>query len=231
MRPKTLYIVRHGQTEWNVAARMQGHMDSALTDLGRVQADVHGRTLAGLGGVEAIVASPLGRTRETAEIVNAHLTAPLHHDAALMERDCGAWSGLTLTEIETAYPEEWRARNDDPYFHRPPEGENLEDMEARVSAFLEAVLGRAGNNLALVTHGVMSRVIVKRLLDLSPEVAIDVRHPNELFYRLELQAPGRAASAYFLEGRGPTPGLLRKNDSETIPGPAGRAPQRNGGTP
>jgi hypothetical protein len=64
----------------------------------------------------------------------------------------------------------------------------------------------------------MSRVIIKRLLELSPDQAVTVRHPNELFYRVEISSPGHAQSVYFLEGQGPTPGLLHQNDSETIPG-------------
>ena len=214
---RVLYIVRHGQTEWNVARRMQGHRDSPLTPVGRTQADRHGRTLAREGGVDAVVASPLGRTRDTAELVNAHLEAPLRFDDALMERDCGAWSGLTLEEIECAYPGEWRARADDPYHHRPPAGENLPDMEARVAGLLEAILDDPARRVALVTHGVMSRVLVKRLLSLTPVEAVTVRHPNELVYRISLPAPGAAESAYFVEGHGPTPGLLRQIDDETIP--------------
>jgi probable phosphoglycerate mutase len=219
MSVETLYIVRHGQTEWNVATRMQGHMDSALTAVGRMQADLHGRTLARLGGIEAVIASPLGRARETAELVNGHLSVPIRHEPALMERDCGAWSGLTIAEVAAAYPGEWRARNDDPYYHRPPEGENLVDMEARVAGFLEALLPGPARTLALVTHGVMSRVILKRLLDLTPELAVTVRHPNELFYRVEVAAAGRAESAHFVAGQGPRPGLLHQIDSETIAGP------------
>ncbi len=216
---KNVYIVRHGQTEWNVATRMQGRLDSALTDLGRLQADLHGRTLARLGDVDAVIASPLGRTRETAELINAHLSVPVSHEPALMERDCGAWSGLSIAEIEAAYPEEWRARADDPYHHRPPEGENLQDMEARLSGFLDAVLARESRTLALVTHGVMSRVILKRLLDLAPREAAAVRHPNELFYWVAFNGEARAESAYFIDGQGPRRGLLRKNDDETIVGP------------
>lgn len=226
MAPTTLYILRHGQTEWNVAQRMQGRRDSPLTELGRGQVDLHGRTLAREGGVDAIVASPLGRTRDSAERVNVHLGVPVRYQDSLMERDCGLWSGLTLSEIEAAYPEEWRARSADPYFHRPPEGENLEDMEARVGSLLDALCTGSERRLALVTHGVMSRVIIRRLLDLAPQDAVEVRHPNELFYRVDVELPrigshgiGRseAASAYFVSGRGPVAGLLRKIEGETIP--------------
>jgi 2,3-bisphosphoglycerate-dependent phosphoglycerate mutase len=229
MKAKVLYILRHGQTEWNVARRMQGRRDSPLTTLGRVQADLHGRTLSRQGPVEALVASPLGRTQATAELVNAHLSVPLRLEPALMERDCGDWAGLTLDEIQAAYPDDWQARSRDPYHHRPPAGENLPDMEQRVAAALTALLEGPERSLALITHGVMSRVLVKRLLDLSPGDAVTVRHPNELFYRLEIEAPGRVRSAYFLEGQGPKSGLLRLGEGETIAGSAVRRGQQHDG--
>lgn len=209
MTARTLYVVRHGQTEWNVARRMQGRLDSPLTDTGRAQADVHGRTLARLGEIDCLVVSPLGRTSATAELVNAHLGAPVRFEAALVERDCGAWSGLTLGQIQARYPAEWRRRGADPYHHRPPDGENLPDMESRVGDLLDRLLVGPAAALALVTHGVMSRVIIKRLLALAPAEAVRLRHPNELFYRIDLDAGAAAGSAYFLDGQGPTPGLLR----------------------
>jgi len=213
---KTLYVVRHGQTEWNLAQRMQGRLDSALTETGRRQADVHGRTLARLGGAQALLVSPLGRTRATAELLNAHLGSTVRLADALMERDSGDWSGLTLAEIEAAHPEQWRARQADPYHHRPPGGENLVDMEGRVAGLLESLLQAPEEVVVLVTHGVMSRVIVKRLANLSAQVAVTVRHPNELFYRLELSAQGDASSAYFIDGQGPQHGLLQHSGDGTF---------------
>ncbi len=208
---RTLYLVRHGQTEWNASGRMQGRLDSPLTALGRQQADAHGRTLKALGGVDAVVASPLGRTRKTAALVNAHLSAPLRYDDALMERDCGEWSGLTAEEIAARYPDSWRARGEDPFHHRPPQGENLEDMGARVRDCLVDLLGGSARRVALVTHGIMSRVIIRHVLDLTPELVVAVRHPNELFYRLEVRPDG-VRVAHFLAGEGPLDGLLHHAD-------------------
>jgi broad specificity phosphatase PhoE len=220
MRRSTLYIVRHGQTEWNLASRMQGRLDSPLTPAGCLQADVHGRTLAGLGGIDRMFVSPLGRTRATADRLQAHLDASVSYEPALMERDCGAWSGMTLAEIEALHPEEWRARNADPYHHRPPGGENLVDMEARVGAFVDALVSQLTSgdtrSVALITHGVMSRVICKRLLGLTPVAAVQVRHPNELFYRLDIDAGRCAGSAHFIDGAGPRQGLLTHLAGETI---------------
>ncbi|MEZ5559802.1 MAG: histidine phosphatase family protein [Pseudomonadales bacterium] len=235
---ETLFILRHGQTEWNVAQRMQGRLDSALTDEGRRQAAQHGRTLQRVGGVDRLLASPLGRTRDTAQLVNAALGVRLDFDPALMERDCGAWSGLTLDEIEQRYPGDWAERRRDPYFHRPPGGENLDDMRGRVAGLLEHLCREPSARIALVTHGVMSRVILTHLLALTPAAAIRVKHPNALFYRLEFAADGvrelssmpaadhgrdRPPSAvrvsHFLDGQGPVAGLLHQSDSETIGGP------------
>jgi broad specificity phosphatase PhoE len=190
---------------------MQGRLDSPLTELGREQADSHGRALRSLGGVDAVVASPLGRTRETAALVNEHLSAPVRFEDALMERDCGDWSGLTIEEIAARYPDSWGARSADPYHHRPPGGENLEDMGVRVRDCLADLLGGKARRLALVTHGIMSRVIIRHVLGLAPELAVTVRHPNELFYRLEIRADGVCAS-HFLSGEGPLDGLLHHGD-------------------
>ncbi|MEQ8487022.1 MAG: histidine phosphatase family protein [Pseudomonadales bacterium] len=213
-----LYVIRHGQTEWNVAGRMQGRLDSPLTERGRRQADVHGRTLARDGGVDRLIVSPSGRTRATAELLNAHLAAPLRFEDALMERDCGAWSGLTIDEIASRHPEAWRGRLDDPYHHRPPEGENLPDMERRVAGLLDELLAAGAGRVALVTHGVMSRVIVKRLLALDPAEAARVRHPNELCYRVVVGGSGGPEAAHFVDGDGPRGGLLRHEGDGTIPG-------------
>jgi broad specificity phosphatase PhoE len=210
-----LYVIRHGQTQWNVEGRMQGRLDSPLTERGRAQADAHGRTLAGHGGVEQLIVSPSGRTRATAELVNAHLRAPVTFEPALMERDCGLWSGLTIDEVAAGHPDAWRGRLDDPYHHRPPEGENLADMERRVAGVLDAVLGGSARRVALVTHGVMSRVVVKSLMRLAPEEAMHVRHPNELVYRLDLSGEGSLA-VHFIDGTGPHPGLLRHHGDGTI---------------
>jgi probable phosphoglycerate mutase len=212
---KQIFIIRHGQTEWNLARRMQGRLDSPLTHAGMEQAHGHGEVLKALTPIEAMYVSPSGRTRETAYIVNSYVRAPVEFEDALLERDVGLWSGLTVDELEDAFPQAWRGRQDDPYNHRPPEGESLADMGERCTEFLEAVLAGPARNVALVTHQVMSRVILGRLLALSPEETVQVIHPNEAFYRINVSEI-RSVS-YFLDGRGPFDGLLHHGDGETIP--------------
>ena len=212
---KTLYLIRHGQTEWNVQRRMQGRLDSPLTTKGRDQADVTGQTLKAFADVDALIVSPSGRTRETAYIVNSYVGAPVSYQDVLLERDCGDWSGLTVDEIKAGFPRAWQARRDDPYHHRPPGGENFEDMLDRVRVFLDSLFDRGMAEIALVTHGALSRAVLTYFLDLAPVELARVRHPNNLFYRLCFH-PTRIDITHFLEGDGPRDGLLHHSDSETI---------------
>ncbi len=212
---KQIFIIRHGQTEWNLARRMQGRLDSPLTHTGMEQAHSHGELLKGLGRVEAMFVSPSGRARETAYIINSYVRAPVSFEDALLERDVGLWSGLTVDELEDAFPQAWRSRMEDPFNHRPPEGESLADMDARCAGFLDSVLASPAESIALVTHQVMSRVILGRLLGLNPQETVQVIHPNEALYRVT--AADTLEVSYFVEGRGPFGGLLRRGDGETIP--------------
>ncbi|MCZ6657631.1 MAG: histidine phosphatase family protein [Gammaproteobacteria bacterium] len=211
----TLYILRHGQSEWNVEGRIQGHMDSPLTELGKQQADTHGKTLKSLGGIDQLFVSPSGRARETAFIVNSYAKAVVTFESSLMERDCGEWSGQVLSDVEARYPQAWRARTDDPFQHRPPGGENLSDMQERVSTLLQSLYAIDCDVVGLITHGVMSRVILMDLLGLNPLEAVRAYHPNDAFYRLSFHAT-EIETHYFKDGSGPRAGLLRHTQAETI---------------
>lgn len=212
---KTIYLLRHGQTEWNVEGRMQGRLDSALTPHGQQQAIGHGEKLKALGGVEHLYVSPSGRTQETAYLLNSFLGAAITFDEVLMERDCGVWGGMTIDEIKEQFPTEWEARQKAPYEHRPPGGENTDDMIERIRDFADGLRQLPAQTLAVVTHAVMSRAILAHLLGLTPAVAGRLRHPNEAFYQLEVGADSIRCS-YFLDGAGPNEGLLHDPVDATV---------------
>jgi broad specificity phosphatase PhoE len=157
------------------------------------------------------------------------MTVPVSFHDALLERHSGEWEGLTLTEIQALYAADWEARETDPYFHRPPGGENHADMEIRVRELVGVLRRRVSGagapglpapdvaglppiagpeRVAVITHGIMSRVILKLLLELQPADAAALRHPNALFYRLAFTSAGIRQSHY-LDGAGPFEGLLR----------------------
>lgn len=194
---------------------MQGRLDSALTKAGIAQAHAHGKWLKDRANVEVLWVSPSGRTRETAHILNSYVRASIDFEVALLERDVGEWSGLTMDEIEVNFPQAWQARLADPYQFRPPGGENIEDMAARCKDFVDGLLAGDSNEILLLTHQVMSRVIIAYLLELKPEEMLQIVHPNDLMYRIEMAAENTDVT-HFIDGRGPHAGLRRQSDSGTI---------------
>jgi probable phosphoglycerate mutase len=149
----TFIVIRHGETLWNVQGRYQGHQDSPLTDIGREQADAAGRRLRGCK-VDRLIASDLGRTRETAAIIAEHTGHQLSLDARLRERNFGILEGLTTTEIQSTHAEVFnRLEENDPEFVIPG-GESLHQHYLRNSAFFaEALSANAGETIAIVAHG------------------------------------------------------------------------------
>jgi broad specificity phosphatase PhoE len=139
-------LVRHGQSTWNERGLWQGQADPPLTELGRHQASIAGRSL---GTVDLIVASTLERARDTAEIIGAALgVGPVLALEGLMERDAGEWSGKTRAEIDHEYPG-YLADG-----RRPPSWEPDERMSERVLGTLDALAERfAGGEIICLTHG------------------------------------------------------------------------------
>ncbi|SNT06937.1 probable phosphoglycerate mutase [Azospirillum sp. RU38E] len=181
-----LLLVRHGQTEWNVAARCQGQLDSNLTTRGRAQADHVGSILRRL--VEAIpdwretvrlVASPLGRTMETARIINRHLDLPIQQDARIAEVSFGRWEGMTRDEIYRANP--WlSAHGPHGWQFRAPAGERYEQVQARLFAFLAEI----DRPTIAISHGMSGRILRGHYAGLSPERAVRLAVPQDRVWRL-----------------------------------------------
>ena len=96
-------VVRHGETEWNVAARIQGHGDSNLTSAGRDQARAIGARLA-RERIDAMISSDLGRAAETARLIAERCALPIELDARFRERAFGVGEGMTYAESDRAYP-------------------------------------------------------------------------------------------------------------------------------
>ena len=98
----TFLVIRHGESEWNAQRRWQGQADPPLTDLGRMQAHA---AVEKLGTFDLLASSDLQRARSTAEIIGHRLGIELlPADSRLRETDVGEWQGLTVEEIEAAYP-------------------------------------------------------------------------------------------------------------------------------
>jgi probable phosphoglycerate mutase len=147
----TLFVARHGQTDWNAEHRWQGWADPPLNATGRAQAAELGDALAG-AGIEAVFASDLRRASETAEIASARLGLPVERDARLREVDVGEWSGLTSEEVQARFADGYRRRREG--LTGWLEGEEMSAMAARVVEALRDIAEQMPDGRVLaVTHG------------------------------------------------------------------------------
>lgn len=156
-------ILRHGESTWNVEKRWQGWLDAPLTERGEAQAAARARTLAHDGFRPRVVyCSDLGRASRTAEIIGAHVSAPVIADAGFRERNGGDWQGRTGTEIDAEWPgmrDAWR-RGD---LKAPPGGEDDVKVLTRFDTAMTRALAHAGTGiLCVVTHHGMLRVVATR---------------------------------------------------------------------
>ena len=146
-------VVRHGQTEWNVAARIQGHGDSPLTAEGVAQAKAIAQRLAG-EKFDRIVASDLPRAHDTAKHIAALSGRGITVDSRLRERSFGDGEGMSYEEVDRAYPGAFsRLRETDPDY-RIPGGESRREFHERIVAAMESLARKhAGETVVVVTHG------------------------------------------------------------------------------
>ena len=161
MTPHTIYFVRHGETEWNIGRRLQGSMDSPLTERGRAQALANAVTLIeAVPGVASLpfVVSPLGRARETLRIIRARIGLPddgYQVDKRLAEVRFGDWEGLTFKEIESKFSGDWAARQSAKWTHAPPNGESFAQAGERLKAWVDELRG----DTVVVAHGAVGRIL------------------------------------------------------------------------
>ena len=165
----TLYFVRHGETDWNLARRYQGQRDIPLNATGRSQAARNGRVLAETLGATAAsfdyVASPLARARETMEIVRRELgLAPGDYrtDDRLKEIHYGHWEGLLWDDLARLDPEGFAARAADYWGWQPRGGESYGIFSRRVEGWLTQIT----RDSVIVAHGGISRALRGLVLDL-----------------------------------------------------------------
>jgi glucosyl-3-phosphoglycerate phosphatase len=158
-----LWVIRHGETEWNRAGRFQGALDSPLTDLGQAQARAVGAALTPFPQAK-LYSSPQGRALATAAL--AFPGVPIIPDDRLVEIGMGDWSGLARAEIDRRWP---GPEGEDIFdlYARCPGGEPHDALWDRVSSFLADLTGPA----VIVTHGFTSRFLRAAAMGLSPRDA------------------------------------------------------------
>jgi len=157
MPPTTVLLARHGESDWNVEGRWQGHTDRPLTERGHRQAAALAEELAD-AELDAVYTSDLRRASETAAPVAERHGLPLHRVRALREVDVGSWAGLTREEVAARFPAAYRRWLDGDAGW--DDGESYERMAARVVAGVAELASRhAGGRILVVSHGGVIRAL------------------------------------------------------------------------
>ncbi|KUM81196.1 bifunctional RNase H/acid phosphatase [Streptomyces curacoi] len=191
--PATFVLLRHGETPLTPQKRFSGSggTDPSLSDVGREQAERVGAALARRGTIQAVVASPLARTWETAGIVAARLGLEVTIDDGLRETDFGAWEGLTFGEVRERYPEDLDAWLADPEARPTGDGESFAATATRIAATRDKLIAAyTGRTVLLVTHVTPIKTFVRLALGAPPES----------LFRMELSAASLSAIAYYADG-------------------------------
>ena len=196
MSQPILYFVRHGETDWNAEHRLQGQHDVPLNAIGRAQAAHCGEVLRDLFERDGrdpdafdYVASPLGRARETMELIRSGLGLDVRRyrtDARLAELSFGHWEGFTFAELKARDPETLAlaAREQDKWSFVPPGGESYAQLLVRVKAWHATV----DRDTVVAAHGGVARTLVVHF-GIAPPAAAPVRDVEQgVVYEF---APGR----------------------------------------
>ena len=184
VQARRLFLLRHGETDWNVAKRLQGRHDIPLNERGRLQARRHGTVLKTLvvdPDEWTFVSSPLGRACETMEIVRLELGLPAKGyqlDEQIVELGYGAWEGKSWDELRLETPEIIEARFANPWATvAPGGGEHHQEMQQRVVAWYEALPEKT----VAVTHSGPTRIVRGHVSGLEPDEIAVQKSPQDLF--------------------------------------------------
>lgn len=185
-----LFIVRHGETEWNALGLLQGSSEIPLADAGREQARLMAAALARLVTPDAVLASsPLSRAHDTGLALGAALGVPVAIDERLRERAYGPWEGITSEAREAGWPEQVRAWHEGGNPHL--EGFEVHDaVSARMVEAIEEWAVRAPGDLVVFTHGSAARIGMMGLLGLSLSHRTLANLGNTCWSRLQRRESG-----------------------------------------
>lgn len=192
--PSTLVLVRHGVTEHTLGKLFSGGLASSnppLNDTGREQARATGEWLAPLSGTfDALVSSPVRRTRETAEILAQFLDLEIAEEPGIAEMEFGTWDGMSFTEVHEKHPDELSSWLGD-LESAPHGGESFREVEKRVLEGRDRLVSSyAGQTVVAVSHVTPIKTLVADALGA----------PLDAVYRMELAPASVTVISYFKGG-------------------------------
>lgn len=174
----TFYIVRHGQTNWNILGKTQGHGNSDLTAKGIEQATELAESIVNYP-IDYIYSSDLGRAVQTAQILGDKLNIKVKETEALREMGFGEWEGLLIDEIKANYANVYATWRNEPHLAQIPGGETLHLIKDRVDSFIQSLNEKYDNkHILLVTHSVTVRVMLLAFLNSGMENIYRIKQDN-----------------------------------------------------
>ncbi|MFJ4224956.1 histidine phosphatase family protein [Microbacterium sp. NPDC089695] len=182
--PEHLFLVRHGQTRWNQERRLQGQLDSPLTDEGLRQAESVADSLVG-HDVTMVCSSPLGRALRTAIVIAERLGVDLVEVPELAEIHHGELAGLTWDEADRLFPSARAERAENRYGWAFPGGESYAQARGRARRALTACGWAATGIPVLVSHEMIGRMLRAELRGLDAPTALGLRHPHGVVFEIE----------------------------------------------
>jgi alpha-ribazole phosphatase/probable phosphoglycerate mutase len=167
--PHRVFLIRHGETDWNKVFRYQGMSDIELNETGLEQARLAGMRLAEIVPAR-VCASPLLRARRTAEIIMERNRGDAEIELCrdLREVSFGKWEGLSMSEVRERYPDTLTAWRADPFSVTPEDGEPFAEVKSRARAAADLIKaeGRPGDVTFVITHGGVLRVLMAVMMDI-----------------------------------------------------------------
>lgn len=186
----TIYIVRHGQTEWNLLGKTQGHGNSDLTPKGIEQAELLADSMTKYP-IDYIYSSDLGRAYQTAEIIGNKLSIEVEKTEALREMNFGTWEGRIIKDIIEEDPELYKMWRNEPHLAKIPQGETLSQIKERTDAFIKEINEKYdGKHIVLVTHSLCTRIMLLSFLDSDVKNIYRINQANTALNIIELRDYG-----------------------------------------
>jgi broad specificity phosphatase PhoE len=162
----TIYLIRHGETEWNREEIFRGRADISLNAIGFKEAELIGEYLKGMD-IHVVYSSPLSRARETARRIAQVFNLKVQLLEGMIDMNFGRWEGRPVKEVQIHEKELYQQWIERPHLVRFPGGESLDEVRIRAMDTLEGVVqAYHGNNIVIVSHRVINKVIISGILGL-----------------------------------------------------------------
>lgn len=159
--PMKIYLIRHGETDWNVQNKIQGSNDIVLNPNGIAQAKKLGDTVKQMGyPIRKVYTSPQKRAHVTAQYLSEAIHVDLEIKPGLEEMNLGAWEGITWKAVKEHYPKEFQIWYANRTAQRPPNGESYPDVLQRSLHVVHTILEKEENDFAIVSHGAVIKCLL-----------------------------------------------------------------------